>query len=132
MKNAILFIFVMLYFSGCSQKKKTVNNFQEFNQTLVKKKGNQLVLKRVVTDSRCPQGVNCIWAGEIEIVVSVYKDNIFIKDENILLSPKLHKENLAWFSTYFPKQKIKELAVLPYPKNDKKINPKDYFVKIYF
>ena len=29
----------------------------------------------VVEDSRCPKNVNCIWAGEVTILVEVYRDS---------------------------------------------------------
>ena len=132
MKKLVLTLVVFFTIVACSQKKSVVENYEILTQTLSKKKGMQLVLKNIVNDSRCPEGVNCIWAGEIEIVVSVYKNNNFVKDENILLSPKLYKENLAWFAEYYPSKKITEIGVLPYPKNGVVTYPKDYFVKIYF
>lgn len=132
MKNIILSFVILISIAACSQKKNTVNKSVVITQKVIKKKGTQLVLKSIANDSRCPEGVNCIWAGEIEIIVSVYKDNNFVKDENILLSPKLDKENLAWFAEYFPSKKITEIGVLPYPKNGVVTYPKDYFVKIYF
>lgn len=132
MKNLLLGLIILCSLTACSQKKQTIAKSEIFTQKLLKKKGTQLVLKNVVNDSRCPEGLNCIWAGEIEIVVSIYKNNVFVKDENILLSPKLHKENLAWFAEYYPSKKITEIGVLPYPKNGVVTYPKDYFVKIYF
>ena len=132
MKNIVLSLVILFSIAACSQKKQTIIKSVIFTQKLIKKKGTQLVLKSIVNDSRCPEGVNCIWAGEIEIVVSVYKNNNFVKDENILLSPKLYKENLAWFAEYYPSKKITEIGVLPYPKNGVVNYPKDYFVKIYF
>ena len=132
MKKLVLTLVVFFTIVACSQKKSVVENYEILTQTISKKKGLQLVLKNIVNDSRCPEGVNCIWAGEIEIVVSVYKNNNFVKDENILLSPKLYKENLAWFAEYYPSKKITEIGVLPYPKNGVVNYPKDYFVKIYF
>ena len=122
----------MISMSACSQKKDTMSKSEIFTQKIIKKRGTQLVLKSVVNDSRCPEGVNCIWAGEIEIIVTVYKNNKFVKEENVLLSPKFEKENLAWFAEYYPNKKITEIGVLPYPKIGVVTYPKDYFVKIYF
>jgi hypothetical protein len=115
---------------GYSQNAKKILKSVTFNQKVINKKGTQLVLKKVTNDSRCPEGVQCIWAGECEIVVSVYRNNKFIKDEKVLLSPKLYKENIAWFAKYYTSKKITEINVLPYPKNEVVINAKDYFVKL--
>jgi hypothetical protein len=27
--------------------------------------------KEVVSDSRCPEGLNCIWAGEVTVVLGI-------------------------------------------------------------
>lgn len=132
MKKLIIIFLAIFSLISCAQKTKVTSNSALFSQKLAKQKGIQLVLKKVVNDSRCPEGVNCIWAGECEIIVSIYKNNKFINEEKILLSPKLYKENVAWFSKYYPSKKIREINVLPYPKNEVVANPKDYFVKIEF
>ena len=132
MKNLFLAIILLFSISVLAQKNDKVLKGISFSQKILKKRGTQLVLKKVINDSRCPEGVNCIWAGECEIEIAIYKNRKLIDTENILLSPKLQKENIAWFAKYYPKLKITEIGVLPYPKNDVVINPKDYFVKIYF
>jgi hypothetical protein len=132
MKKIILFLILFLSMSIHAQKKDTILKSVTFNQKLVKKKGTQLVLKKVINDSRCPEGVNCIWAGECEIQIAIYKNQKLISEENILLSPKFYKENISWFSKYYPKLKITEINVLPYPKSEVVIDPKDFFVKINF
>jgi hypothetical protein len=126
MKKLILFL-VLLFSIAINAQKTAV-----FSQKLTKKKGIQLVLKSVVNDSRCPEGVSCIWLGECEIEVAVYKNRKLISTENIVLSPKATKENLEWFQKYYPNQLIKEINVLPYPKDGILVNPKDFFVKILF
>lgn len=132
MKNIILALILLLNISVFSQKTEKPLKFVKFTQKIIKKRGTQLVFKKLINDSRCPENVNCIWAGECEIQVAIYKNRKLISTENVLLSPKLQKENIAWFSKYYPKLKIKEIGVLPYPKNEVVVNPKDYFVKIYF
>jgi hypothetical protein len=132
MKKIVLFITLFLSISIFAQKKETILKSITFSQKLVKKKGMQLLLRKVINDSRCPEGVNCIWAGECEIQVAIYKNQKLVSEENVLLSPKLYQENISWFSKYYPKLKITEIGVLPYPKSDVVTNPKDYFVRVYF
>jgi hypothetical protein len=95
-------------------------------------KGFQLVLKVVVSDSRCPEGVTCIWAGEVSAVVSVYKDSKLIEDTTLVFSMKNEEDNKKWFSKYLPEKqkKIKSISVVPYQKEGSKINPEEYFLKI--
>ncbi len=124
----MLFINLFVFGQKSTEKLKSIS----FTQKPINKKGIQLVLKKVVNDSRCPEGVNCIWAGECEIQIAIYKNRKLLSTESVLLSPKLQKENVAWFTKYYPKLNITEIGVLPYPKNETLINPKDFFVKIYF
>lgn len=123
-----IFLCLFLFFSIAINAQKTT----VFSQKLNKKKGIQLVLKSVVNDSRCPEGVSCIWVGECEIEVEIYKNRKLISTENIVLSPKSTKENLEWFNQYYPNKKIKEINVFPYPKSEVFVDPKSYFVKILF
>jgi hypothetical protein len=130
MKNATLIL--ILFFSVFLYAQKIKNSSIIIGQKPLKKQGTQLVLKKVINDSRCPEGVNCIWFGEIEIMVSVYKNKKWIKDSTILLSPKKEKENVAFFGKYFPNKKVKMVGVLPYPKDGVKVNEKEYVIKIDF
>jgi hypothetical protein len=89
-------------------------------------------LKEVLSDSRCPEGVNCIWAGEIKVLVSVYLDKKFIKEETLTISGTNSQENRVWFAQYLPayKRNIKSINVVPNPKEGVKIKPKDYYIRI--
>ncbi len=132
MKNIVLTLILFLNIIVYSQNAEKPLKFVKITQKVIKKRGTQLILKKVINDSRCPENVNCIWAGECEIQVAIYKNRKLISTENILLSPKLQAENIAWFSRYYSDLKIKEISVLPYPKNEVVVNPKDFFVNIYF
>lgn len=93
-----------------------------------------MVLKAIATDSRCPEGVTCIWAGEAIAVVSVYKDSKLIEEATLVFSMKNEEDNKMWFSKYLPEKqkKIKSISVVPYPKGGSKINPEEYYFKIGF
>ncbi len=93
----------------------------------VKKKGYRLVMKKVVSDSRCPEGVTCVWAGEVSFVVSVYKDKKFVED--VTFSSANREQNLELFSKYLGK-KVTSVGVLPYPKQGVSVDPRSYVLKI--
>jgi hypothetical protein len=132
MKNLVLLLILLINLSIYSQKSDQKLKSISFTQKVIKKRGTQLILKKVLNDSRCPEGVNCIWAGECEIEIAIYKNRKLISTEIVMISPKLYKENIAWFSKFYPNIKITEISVLPYPKSGFEINPKDFFVKIMF
>jgi hypothetical protein len=134
MKKSLLLFFLIFGSITFAQniKTKNVQSLKITQKKCLKKKGFNLVLKEVVSDSRCPEGMNCVWAGEASAIISVYKDSKLVEDHMMVFSMKNEEENKEWISKYLPeKQKnIKSFSVLPYPKEGVKINPKNYYVKI--
>ena len=134
MKKSVLFLFMIISSLALAQSPKSqrVKYVTIKQKVCSNKKGFQLVLKAIVTDSRCPEGVTCIWAGEASAVVSVYKDSKLIEDTTLVFSMKNEEDNKKWFATYLSEKqkKIKSIRVLPYPKEGIKINPGDYYLKI--
>lgn len=134
MKKSLLFLFVMISNVVLAQSPES----QKVKYTTIKQKvcpnqkGFQVLLKEVVSDSRCPEGVTCIWAGEVSAVVSVYKDSKWIEDMTLVFSMKNEEDNKKWFSKYLPEKqkKIKSIGVVPYPKEGSKINLEEYYLKI--
>ena len=90
MKKSLLLFLLMLGTVTFAQK-TTSENVQSLKITqkkCLKKKGFNLVLAAVVSDSRCPEGVTCIWPGEASVVVSVYKDSKLVEDQTMVFSMK--------------------------------------------
>lgn len=132
MKKIIFYLFLLFSSFIIAQPPNLRLKNITFNQKVKKVKGKQLVLKRVISDSRCPEGVNCIWAGECQIEVAIYKNRKLISTESILLSPKLKSENLSWFQEFYSNQNIFEISLFPYPKSEEIINSKDYYIKVLY
>ena len=97
----------------------------------IPKSGYYLRLQSVFDDSRCPEGVTCIWAGEVSATIEVYKDKKLAEEKTVTFNSKNKEENLKWFSTYFPK-KIQSIGVAPYPKEGQIVNPKKQYIQIFF
>jgi hypothetical protein len=100
----------------------------------ISKKGYCLKVKKVIDDSRCPEGVNCIWEGEVTVIIDVYKNKKLVEEKQLTLNTKNKEANSKWFSIYLPKKskEIKEINLLPYPKKEQLINPKKQFVEIVY
>lgn len=134
MKKSVLIIFILVSTLALAQSPKAqkIKYLTIDQKVCANKKGIQLVLKEVINDSRCPEGVSCIWAGEVTAIVSVYKDSNVVEETTMVLSLKSAEDNKKWFASYLPsKQKnIKSIAVVPYPKKGVRINSKDYYIKI--
>ncbi len=128
MKKLFPLLFLLLSLTISAQTTAEKIHYKTITQTeCVKKKGYRLVLKQVVSDSRCPEGVTCVWAGEVSFVLSVYKDKKFVED--VTLSSANRQQNLELFSKYLGK-KVTSIGVLPYPKQGVTVDPKSYFLKI--
>jgi hypothetical protein len=134
MKKSLLLFLLILGTVTFAQntENETVKYVKITQKKCLKKKGFNLVLAAVVSDSRCPEGVTCVWVGEASVTVSVYKDSKLVEDHTMVFSMKNQEENKKWFSKYLPeKQKnVKSFSVFPYPKEGVQINPKNYYVKI--
>ena len=129
--SVVLFVFLIFSCSISAQQLNLKLKKITFYQKIKKLKGKQLVLKRVISDSRCPEGVNCIWAGEVTVLVSVYKNKKFIEDKTISISIPKTDENTAILSKYMPSsQKIKSVDIFPYPKKGVVLDAKSYYIRI--
>lgn len=84
----------------------------------------------VVSDSRCPKNVNCVWAGEVAVLVNVFKNGEEIKQKKLVFGsnkteqnqfPNLYKSEALNISCY---------SVLPYPVYGKTIDIEDYYLQL--
>ncbi len=126
MKKIIPILF--LFFSICFYAQSTFNITTKKG---ISKKGFQLRLKSVFDDSRCPEGVTCIWAGEVSATIEVYKEKKMVEERNLIFNSENKAENVRWFEKYFPKR-IKGIGVVPYPKEGITTNPKKQYLSIVF
>ncbi len=129
----LLLIFVILPVQGQKHKKgKRLTDFTITQSRSEKAKGTQIVLKQVISDARCPEGVDCIWPGEAQVLVSIYQNKKWMDEEILSFSPKKVEDNKKWVSNTLaiPLKKIKSVRLLPYPKDSIKIDPKSYVIKV--
>jgi hypothetical protein len=136
MKKAIFFLLLTFFvFSAHAQKHKKAKKLVDFTITQsknIKAKGTQLVLKQIISDARCPEGVNCVWSGEAQVLLSVYQNRKWKDEEILTFSSKKTEENKIWLSNTLdiPVAKIKSIRLVPYPKDSTKIDPKSYSIKV--
>lgn len=136
MKTRIAIVLLsLLCLSVSAQKKKKSVKLADFTITqtkTLKKTGTQLFLKQVISDARCPEGLDCIWAGEAQANISTYKNGKWADETILTFSSKKEAENKEWLSKQLsiPIAKIKSMVLFPYPKDGQKINPKNYVIKV--
>jgi hypothetical protein len=81
--------------------------------------GLELAFETVVSDSRCPRGVQCIRAGEATIRIAVEKAPNARASIELRTTPS---ESEASYSPY----SIRLLNVNPYPDANRRIQPEEY------
>lgn len=99
----------------------------EFGKAFVLKQGEainfnsqqlRITFLKVVEDSRCPQGTQCVWAGKAVI-------NLAIQDAtHPLTTVKLLLENKSQVLPEFPEYTIKFSTLTPYPSHPPSSQPK--------
>ncbi|MGX7667743.1 hypothetical protein [Flavobacterium pedocola] len=123
MKKITAFCFGLLL-SGCASRK----NPNEINQKLDTKSDKEIVLVKVVNDSRCPEGVQCVWAGEVTVEVAAYDNKKLVEQVQFTFNNKTMEAIKSWFAKHLPKQEetLKNVSVVPYPKEGVTLQPEDY------
>ena len=118
-------------FVQCSCKQKIDENVIVISQKLENKSGFELRLKSIVSDSRCPEGVTCIWVGEVSALIEVYKDKKLVEEKALVFNSKNTEANKEWFQKYYSKN-IKSVSVLPYPKEGVVVKPEKNYLSVVF
>jgi len=85
---------------------------------------------KVVTDSRCPKNVQCIWAGEAEVLVAVFKNGKKFEEKILKITPTSHLKNN--FTSIFSSEdfSITAFNLLPYPVAGSKVKAEEYSLQL--
>lgn len=78
----------------------------------------------VLEDSRCPEDVVCVWAGQAKVKVRVSKDGV-AQDAQELIVGKSGKNHIAQFD----ESTLKAIALSPYPTT-KNTGARDYVLLV--
>ena len=84
----------------------------------------QIGFEGVPMDSRCPEGVFCIWEGDA--VATMWADNPSLEK----VTAELHTHRGFQWQFTFGDFRITLVGVAPYPKIDERIDPNDYIATI--
>ncbi|WP_130734755.1 hypothetical protein [Flavobacterium sp. J27] len=126
MKTIVLFL--TLFLTQCTSKQnETINTSENMNKEQIgqNQQEYQFKLKKVTADSRCPEGLNCVWEGQVEMVVSVYKENELVEEKELIVNSQTTDKNVTWANQY-SKKKITFIGVLPKRVKDQEIKESEY------
>lgn len=119
-KLALLVSFLLLPLMTCSaespRKVKRAQLGQEFTlkvgqQVIIKEAGLKITFSAVAEDSRCPTGVNCIWAGNGKIVLKVIQGRGKAADVQLNTGTEPKQDR-------FQEYEVKLVELNPYPKSE--------------
>lgn len=129
MKKLIL-VFVLCAFVACKSVKENSNEITITSKKEIVVNDYTIVIDKIISDSRCPQGVNCVWAGELVMEVSVWQNKTLNETIQLTFSPKTRDENLVWFGKYIPNnKKLIKYKISP-SKTEKQLELKDYKIQL--
>ena len=126
-------IFALFILISCASKQVVNENVILINSTSLAKIGNNYEMKiaKIISDSRCPEGVSCVWVGEVQLEVEIYKNQKLEKTETLSINYKTVEQNKGFFAKYISTdKKIKDILVQPTKKESQTIEMKDYVLKI--
>ena len=132
MKITTLIIAFSLFVS-CASKQVANENEILINATSLSKVGNDYEMKitKIISDSRCPEGVTCVWAGEVQLELEIYKNQKIEKSEALSINYKMLELNKQFFAEYISTdKKIKDILVQPIKKEGQNIELKEYVLKV--
>lgn len=117
----LLISFLLLSVTGFAQKAKLDSEFslKAGSETLVTEAGLKIKFGTVVEDSRCPEGVDCIWAGNGKITVTLKKGRH--KAASFELNTMMEPKGITYQG-----YEIKLVKLDPYPKHDVTAKKSDY------
>ena len=128
MKN-ILYVLLAVFTIGCVSNKipehsQNEKGFHKINDRYT------FTIKEILSDSRCPKDVQCVWEGQVELVISFYENERFLKEELIVLNTKNFEKNRSILEQYTLNKKISRIQIFPEKIQNKEIELKDYFLEI--
>jgi hypothetical protein len=129
-KRALIFSLFLMVFQIHAQEKKAntpVIVVKLMESEKFKVEDASLHFEKVVSDSRCPSDVTCVWQGEAKIKVSLIKDGKMVEGKELVLANPV-QDNTAFT---LGKKAFKIYGLMPYPTSKMKSEGKiDYYLQV--
>ncbi|HEU5012320.1 MAG TPA: hypothetical protein VFT66_07235 [Roseiflexaceae bacterium] len=118
--------------TGSSSSAMTVNPGQPFDLALgqsahLASDQFSVTFAQVIEDSRCPKGVECVWAGQVVVMFDVSENGQTSSPIQLTLGGGRPGAKAA---EQVAGHTVQLMAVEPYPQNGKKPAPADYTVTL--
>ena len=129
MKYFSVFIFLIFSFSVMGQETSETRSYSAVVQQgeLLNLGNRSLRFKEVISDSRCPKNVTCIWAGEAKVLVEIFENGRFLEQKVLLVNSKGSSLNFLSEAVAYS---ISEIDLMPYPTVQSKNITPDYILEM--
>ncbi|GHA45706.1 hypothetical protein GCM10007103_28500 [Salinimicrobium marinum] len=127
-------LFLLLFFTGASLAQDSTDVTSYSSELMVGELmafgERSLRFKELISDSRCPTDVSCVWAGEAKVLVELYENGKLCGEEILVISgggqASVVLEHLFSGAAY----KLTGFNLQPYPETSVKIKPSDYTLSL--
>lgn len=131
--NKLLFILPLLLFGMCKSQDTKTEEITEKDITLFINKsimidGTSITFMDVIQDSRCPEGVECVWSGVGEVLITIKDEKSTITEKTILFEPKNTTENEKPFTLKLKTHNLEFISLKPKTNAATAINKQDYYL----
>lgn len=91
-------------------------------------------IEKIISDSRCPEGVQCVRAGEVKLTVGVYDSDSKTEEVNLVIDYRNFEQNKTFFESKIPleNKKIEAIQIFPNKIAGENIEEKEYELKLIF
>jgi hypothetical protein len=131
MRTYMIFLFCSIFFFSCAEDPDCVDaalgeeiTIQVFDTATYCNENLSITFNTYPNESRCPTNVTCIWAGFVEIELSV---NLKGKDTVLKLSTEPNVSGIP-VQANVGDYSIKLIDVIPYPATNIRIDPNQFKV----
>lgn len=83
----------------------------------------EVIFVSVSEDSRCPEGVECVWSGNAKIKIKLNKSKI--KPATIELNTDAGSKSASYLNF-----EVRLISLTPRPKQNETISPRDYKARL--
>ncbi len=129
MKYFLVFAFLIFSISTMGQESSEIRTYSAVLQQgqLVDFGNRSMKFKEVVSDSRCPKDVTCIWAGEAKVLVQIFENGKFLEEKILLVNSKSSTLNFLYEAVAYS---FSGIDLLPYPTVQSKNTNPDYSLEM--
>lgn len=91
-------------------------------------------IEKILSDSRCPEGVQCVRAGEVKLTVGFYENDSKTEEVDLVIDYRNFEQNKTFFESKIPlkNKKIEAIQILPNRIAGKNIEENEYQLKLIF